>query len=246
MKKLLVLSIVVNIVFAILFIANTGTVLQVDADCVDEQCADPPCCNGDVNGDAKIDLADAISLLTYLFSDGDEPLAIASSGVTGSSLITATGQTMCYDGVSVLVDCASTRYPGQDGAYQKGCAMEGRFVDNSDGTVTDICTGLMWQQEKEPGDSAWMGALQYCDELEFAGHDDWRLPNVRELQSIVDYGRHSPSIDPVFSEESLWYWSSTTGNGSTDSAWSMHFDDGRVILNFKHIRCFVRAVRDAQ
>lgn len=52
--------------------------------------------------------------------------------------------------------------------------------------------------------------MLYCENLTFAGQSDWRLPNVRELESIVDYGRHNPSIDPIFGAVSGAYWSSTS------------------------------------
>ena len=65
------------------------------------------------------------------------------------------------------------------------------FTDNGDGTVTDSATGLMWQQADMSG-LDWEDALAYADTLTVGGYDDWRLPNVKELQSIVDY-THAPS-----------------------------------------------------
>ena len=107
----------------------------------------------------------------------------------GSSL-PATGQTTCYDTEGNVINCGSAEWPGQDGFYQAGCPSAGRFVDNGDGTVTDSCTGLVWQKDTADinGDGTidlddeltWQDALKYCDGLSFAGHDDWRLPNVRE------------------------------------------------------------------
>ena len=186
---------------------------------------------------------------SYLFTEGREiePVACSSGGV-----LPATGQTKCYMGVNpwAEVDCASAEFPGQDAFYQKGCPTEGRFVDNGDGTVTDNCTGLTWQQETAdiPGDDdnrvTWAEALRYCEDLEFAGHDDWRLPNVRELQSIVDYGRYNPAIDPVFSAESSWYWSSSSFVDFTRVAWRVSFNVGYVAHGDKlHDAHYVRAVR---
>ena len=89
--------------------------------------------------------------------------------------------------------------------------------DGGDGTVSDGTTGLVWQKgdSGRPGD--WQEALAYCEQLELAGNADWRLPDVKELQSIVDYSRApdvtgTPAIDPVFevSDPELYYWSSTT------------------------------------
>jgi len=66
------------------------------------------------------------------------------------------------------------------------------FVDNGDGTITDNATGLMWQQADSGTGMDWENALAYAETSTLAGHNDWRLPNIRELQSIVDY-THSPS-----------------------------------------------------
>jgi len=159
-----------------------------------------------MNGDGMIDIADAIYLLGYLFANGPAPGAIACDSccrpVCPSEGLPATGQIACYGYVGeqdwVEVPCGSAEYPGQDGFCQAGCGSAGRFTDNGDGTVTDHCTGLMWQKETAPGEYTWQEALEYCENLSLAGHRNWRLPNVRELESIVDYGRHFPSIDPIF------------------------------------------------
>lgn len=141
-----------------------------------------PSGNGDVNGSGAIDIADAIYLLSYLFSSGPLPEEILCPECPpcDSIPLPATGQTRCYDPLGNLVDCASLAYPGQDGFYQLGCPMEGRFVNMGDGTVTDRCTGLMWQKETAPGMYTWQAALKYCEKLALAGHTDWRLPNIRE------------------------------------------------------------------
>src|SRR5262245_33765218 len=133
------------------------------------------------------------------------------------------------------VPCDEAACAGQDGAYAAGCPSEGRFTDNGDGTVTDHCTGLMWQKDTadldgdgqtrdDPSDRIdWFGALAYCEGLTFAGYDDWRLPNVRELESIVDYGRDEPAVDPVFGAWSSSYWTSTTDPYVPERAWVIYF-----------------------
>jgi len=70
------------------------------------------------------------------------------------------------------------------------------FEDNGDGTVTDTATGLMWQQVDSGIVLDWEDALSYAEDLGLAGYDDWRLPNVKELQSIVDYTKSPNAIDP--------------------------------------------------
>ena len=95
------------------------------------------------------------------------------------------------------------------------------FVDNGDGTITDRATGLMWMTRDSRRTMNWQQALEYAENLDYAGYDDWRLPNVKELHSIVDYRRapdasspsdRGPAIDPIFdltSPES-WFWTGTT------------------------------------
>ena len=112
--------------------------------------------------------------------------------------------------------------------------------------MTDNCTGLMWQQDTAPGTYTWQEALKYCEGLDLGGHDDWRLPNVRELHSIVDYGRVLPAIDPVFGAQSDWYWSSSSSAAFPDVAWDVRFYDGNVFRGSrKGGGGFVRAVRNA-
>ena len=120
------------------------------------------------------------------------------------------------------------------------------FVDNGDGTITDRATGLMWMQNDLNVPVDWEHALLYADTLSFAGYDDWRLPNVKELQSIVDYPGVFPAIDPLFECTPItneagnadygYYWSSTSAYFSQASpeyyyAWYVAFgyavdDDG--------------------
>lgn len=77
------------------------------------------------------------------------------------------------------------------------------FVANGNGTITDSATGLMWQQADDGTTRNWENALSYCENLTLASYSDWRLPNAKELHSIVDYSRspdatNSPAIDPLF------------------------------------------------
>ncbi len=102
---------------------------------------------------------------------------------------------------------------------------ENNFVDNGDGTITDLATGLMWQMADDGTSRDWEDALAYSENLNLAGYDDWRLPNAKELQSIVDYTRgpqttDSPAIDPLFDLTEItdptghdnygFYWTSTS------------------------------------
>ena len=100
-----------------------------------------------------------------------------------------------------------------------------KFVDNTDGTITDEASGLMWMQDDNEEGILWQDALAYAEGKEFAGYSDWRLPDAKELQSIVDYQRspattNSAAINPLFNCTQItneagendypWYWSNTT------------------------------------
>jgi len=198
--------------------------------------------NGDVNGDGAINLTDAIYLLQHLFQGGPAPVPIECPQ-PGPCALPSTGQTKCYDYQQNEVPCDSTDFPGQDGFYQASCPSEGRFVDHGDGTVTDTCTGLMWQKDTALGMYNWQIALLDCEGLTLAGHTDWRLPNLRELLSIVDYGRVDPAIDPVFAALTDWYWSSSTYVNVPGLAWCVYFSDGGVGGCSKDNDSHVRAVR---
>jgi len=144
------------------------------------------------------------------------------------------------------VSCSTGPCAGQDAFYDTGCLAAGRFVDNGDDTITDNCTGLMWQKVTGNGTTAinWCNALAYCENLDFAGNTDWRLPNVRELQSIADYGFSTPAVDPSFViAESDCYWSSTSLDNNPFLAWCVNFNVGAIIGTGKGTALFVRAVR---
>jgi hypothetical protein len=120
------------------------------------------------------------------------------------------------------------------------------FHDNNDGTITDRATGLMWSKADSGKGINWQDALAWVQQknaARFLGHDDWRLPNVKELQSIVDYTRspdtsQSPAIDPIFNCTQItneggkadWpcYWSATTHSGFLGGAAAMYVAFGRA------------------
>jgi hypothetical protein len=111
--------------------------------------------------------------------------------------------------------------------YVRGNADYGvnDFEDNTDLTVTDNATGLMWQKDDSGSGMLWKDALAYAEAATHAGHDDWRLPNAKELQSLFDYTRSpgttsSPAIDAIFTSTQItneggqvdypWYYTGTT------------------------------------
>lgn len=138
------------------------------------------------------------------------------------------------------------------------------YQDNGDGTITDLNTGLMWEQ-KVAGGGTCLDALHAVDAVcswfdatgawisavnaeGYAGHSDWRLPNIKELQSIVDYGTVNPAIDSTFSgvTAASSYWSSTSHAAFPTGAWFVFFDGGGVLASNKVDTLRVRAVRGGQ
>ncbi len=136
------------------------------------------------------------------------------------------------------------------------------YLDHGDGTITDRATGLMWMKQDSghckagpahDGAMDWEQSLEWAEGFVLAGHDDWRLPNAKELQSIVDYSRApsvtgSAAIDPVFETSVLqsgtgkdfpYYWSSTTHVGS-------HGGDAAVYIAFGTAGGWMRTPRDSR
>ncbi|MEI6415206.1 MAG: DUF1566 domain-containing protein, partial [Pseudomonadota bacterium] len=133
------------------------------------------------------------------------------------------------------------------------------FADNGDGTVTHTSTGLMWAQCSDgqsgpacangtPTAMTWAKALSAAKDSRLAGHDDWRLPNKKELESLVDAGHRDPAIDvTVFpSTSGDGHWSSTTDASDPSLAWGVLFKDGGSNVAPKTGRHDVRLVRDGK
>jgi len=109
------------------------------------------------------------------------------------------------------------------------------FVDNGNGTVSDTVTGLMWQKgdsQNDAGGRTWEEALNYCESLTLpsGGYSDWRLPNVRELETLVDWDRYAPAINTTYFPDcrSSYYWSSSTYAYYPGYAWTVDFYNGYV------------------
>ena len=157
----------------------------------------------------------------------------------------STGQTECWDESGTPISCAGT---GQDGEYQAGVSTSPRFTANGDGSVTDNQTGLIWLQDAECFGRVeeWTTALFIANTLasgscgltdgSVAG--DWRLPNVTEQLSLIDYGQSRPALTPghPFSNVRYGYgaiedayWSSTSSVGDPSRAWYVHFYEGATI-----------------
>ena len=169
----------------------------------------------------------------------------------------------CYDSSGTLIPCAGS---GHDGEIQAGATLA--YLDNGDGTITDVNTGLTWEKKSDDGSIhdkdtkyTWADAFAVhvagLNTANFAGHNDWRVPNVKELQSIVDYERVSPAVSPAFNTScsggctvttcsctvSNYYWASTTYALARSYAWRVIFSDALASAGYKADDFYVRAVR---
>jgi len=171
----------------------------------------------------------------------------------GTVQLPRTGQNACYDEVGVVAPCADT---GQDGDKRAGADWPARrFTDNRDGTVSDNLTGLVWLKDANCTDTAggvargsgaldWPSALAWSNNLsdgkcglsDNSAAGDWRLPNIVELRSLIDYSRHDPALPgghPFANVLSIWYWSSTTNPVYTAGAYNVGMSRGSIHVTGK-------------
>ena len=146
-------------------------------------------------------------------------------------------------------------------------APDSRYQDHGDGTITDLQTGLMWQQcslgqsgsgcgEDPPTPYTWEEARQQGDEMNsrggFAGHSDWRLPNMEELESLVEKACYAPAINiKLFPNAGLrhrfpGYWSSAPHADNSNNAWVVYFALGMTNDVPRKYGNAVRLVRNGQ
>ncbi len=211
-------------------------------------------CRGDFDGNGHVTVAE---VLTSLHNALNECSSQASSCTLSTTGQTATFTADKHDGISAPVAVPD------DGTVKAGAVP--RFVDNGDGTITDLNAGLMWEKKDDAGGLhdleniyVWSGngaqetIWDWLDDVNaethpvfggmgFAGYNDWRIPNVNELGSLVNYGASSPAVNSVFHTgcarscsvatcsctnfvES--YWSSTTSAADPMLAWVVNFRSG--------------------
>ncbi len=176
-----------------------------------------------------------------------------------------TGQTGCWDVNGNSVACAGT---GQDGDKLKGVpAPNPRFTDNANGTVTDNQTGLIWLQNANCTNTAggiaktneylnWTDALSWSNGLASGAcalsdgtvAGDWRLPNRKELQSLIDRQNSYPALPTghPFNNVQAYYWSSSSYAYVTGIAWYVYMVDGFVYGSVKTYSSYVWPVRAGQ
>jgi hypothetical protein len=227
----------------------------------------------DSAGEASPDVARTLAVI-----DEIHPRIVRhrTDATPGGSLPT-TGMKTSYRAV-IAQSPAWQRVP-DDAALRVGAPM--RFIDNRDGTVTDSNTGLMWEKKcdgcgglhdwdgtfswRRDGSPvniwAWTEQVNQEDGKGFAGYRDWRIPDVKELQGIVDYERFNPSVGPVFDGDRCGqgcddltdpacsctalgnYWTSTTLVDDPERAFLVNLNLGLVGDSGKQSGAAVRAVR---
>ncbi|MGB0866433.1 MAG: DUF1566 domain-containing protein [Granulosicoccaceae bacterium] len=125
------------------------------------------------------------------------------------------------------------------------CAADERFVPSADrSTVDDRQTGLRWQRDGSGKATDLKAAKHYCTHLRLGGHNNWRLPEVKELISLVDEAHYKPSAFPVFITVSNLYWSNTVNPKRPGLTWTVNFSDGHVHAFRQALDFSVRCVSD--
>ncbi len=126
----------------------------------------------------------------------------------------------------------------------RGPQVNQSFTNNNDGTITDNNTGLLWQWG-ETSAKSWSDALAACNTLSLAGSSDWRLPNIRELVSILGEAQLNPTLNTTFFPNvvSSGYWSSTSSATDPGSAWLVNFSNGSTDTGSKSSALYSRCVR---
>lgn len=169
---------------------------------------------------------------------GFQDSSLVYSSTTTYTLVD-TGQDRYYDDSGNEISCPQIGedYYGQDAQYD---GIQPSYQDNGDGTVTDLITGLMWQQTPTTQSFSWQEALDYCEDLSLAGYDDWRTPSLKELFSIQSYESGWPYIDTSYFDlagstvdKDQQYWTSNfyyvgTTHGGAATAFGVNHGTGHI------------------
>ena len=162
-----------------------------------------------------------------------------------SRLIPATGQKSCFDVIGRVIPCAATC---QDGEFKTGVAWpEPRFTGKGQ-VVFDNLTGLAWTRDADLGQGliSWLdafGIVRNLNTKRLGGLGDWRLPNINELESLVDCQHHSPALPKghPFVNVQEFYWSSTTSFFEPTWSWALYLQKGAIGVGLKkgrHFHCW--------
>ncbi|MCA9598945.1 MAG: DUF1566 domain-containing protein, partial [Myxococcales bacterium] len=126
----------------------------------------------------------------------------------------------------------------------KGAPTGPRFVTGAMGVVVDNETGLWWEEAPPDADHDPTQAKAHCDALLLGGHDDWRLPSVRELQLLVDPSISSPALPALFTSYNGWFWTSSPVLGLPGQSWGVQLgtgystpEGGGLVYTTPRVRC---------
>ncbi|HVV16458.1 MAG TPA: DUF1566 domain-containing protein [Polyangia bacterium] len=168
---------------------------------------------------------------TCLSGTSLETCAAGANGCTALSTSACGGGLVCErTSTAACLDPTWAEWPMPNGsaAFPDGAPNAATYADNGDGTVTDLITGLMWQQTLPKAMYDWVQAIAYCPTLALGGHGDWRLPSRIELFSIVAVATGNASIDARYfpTTPSGAFWSSSPVAASPGAAWAVDFGSG--------------------
>lgn len=158
----------------------------------------------------------------------------------GNGLLPITGQMNCYDEKGVCIDCAGT---GQDAEYHMGHAWPQPRFQLHEHVIEDMLTGLYWARDANLTSKpvTWAEALAAIAELNHSSSNyQWRLPNINELESLVDCSRSQPALSEfeLFDDIQDVYWSATTSMFQPDWAWALYMDKGATGVGQKFLPGF--------
>ncbi len=192
----------------------------------------------DVSNESSLTVVSSTEDTASEISIATDTVATINQAVTsGAYPLVDTGQGICHDDSGERISCPAEgeAFYGQDAQYT---GAEFAFQDNGDGTVTDLNTGLMWQVTPSSQSFSYEEAVEYAENLEFAGYDDWRLPSTKELFSISDFSAGWPYLDKdvfdiagnsVSKDEQFWteYYVGLTHGGNV-SAFGVNHGTGHI------------------
>jgi hypothetical protein len=149
-----------------------------------------------------------------------------------------TGQTTCHDAMGRMIDCAGS---GQDAEFKRGASWPASRFEVRENAVLDRLTGLVWTKNAAIAEFplTWQEALDHLAAMNrdsLSGSSDWRLPNRRELRSLMSHQARQPALPeghPFVNVFSGWYWTSTTAAINTAYAWYIHMEGARMFYGRK-------------
>ncbi|MFA5089192.1 MAG: DUF1566 domain-containing protein [Candidatus Omnitrophota bacterium] len=146
-----------------------------------------------------------------------------------------------YSGVSMEMEKVISGEHKLSGMIKHNDASDGRFIKYRNGLVEDTVTDLIWQGNYETG-KTWKEAVEYCKGLSLGGRRDWRLPDKKEVEDLIDNSKGKAAYQDFPDMPSRWFWTSTSDSGDLSCAWTVGFLFGGVKssvskIEFNNVRC---------